>query len=193
MTFIDITRPLGAKTRLYPGDPTPCVEILADTGAGAPASSSMLHIPSHAGTHVDAPKHLPGLKKGVESLPLESLIGPAIVMDAAGSTVRASEMAQLPASCQRVLLRGEAVLWPEAARVLADRGVVLVGTDGLSVDPIGSDDMPAHRILLEAGIVLIENLDLSAAPPGSYDLFALPLLVPGADGAPARVILRPRL
>jgi len=192
LTFIDVTRPLGAKTRLYPGDLAPWVEILADTSQGAPARFSMLHIPSHAGTHVDAPSHIPGGKKGVESLPLESLIGPALVVQAAGSTVRASEMAQLPSSCQRVLLRGEAALWPEAARALADRGVVLVGTDGLSVDPIGSDDMPAHRILLEAGIVLLENLDLSVAPPGSYDLIALPLLVPGADGAPARVVLRPR-
>jgi len=39
---------------------------------------------------------------------------------------------------------------------------------------------------------LLENLDLSTAPPGAYDLIALPLLVPGADGAPARVVLRPR-
>ena len=192
MTFIDITRALGPATRLYPGDPSPRIEVLADTSQGAPARLSMLHIPSHAGTHVDAPSHLPGGRKGVESLPLAALIGPALVVQAAGSTVRASEMAALPASCERILLRGEAALWPEAARELADRGVVLVGTDGLSVDPIGSDDMPAHRILLEAGIVLLENLDLSTAPPGSYELIALPLLIPGADGAPVRAVLRPR-
>ncbi len=192
MTFIDVTRPLGAKTRIYPGDPAPRIEVIADTSHGAPARHSMLHIPSHAGTHVDAPSHLPGGRGGVESLPLSALIGPALVVDAVGSTVRASEMRALPPSCERVLLRGEATLWPEAARALVERGVVLVGTDGLSVDPIGSADMPAHRALLEAGVVLLENLDLSAAPAGSYDLIALPLLVPGADGAPARVVLRPR-
>ena len=191
MTFIDVTRPLGAKTRLFPGDPAPWIEIVTDTSQGAPARTSMLHIPSHAGTHVDAPSHLPGGKGGVESLPLAALIGPALLVDAARSTVRASEMRALPPSCERILIRGEATLWPEAARALAERGILLVGTDALSVDPIGSADMPAHRVLLEAGVVLLENLDLSTAPPGAYDLIALPLLVPGADGAPARVVLRP--
>ena len=110
MTFIDVTRPIGAKTRLYPGDPAPWIEILADTAHGAPARLSMLHIPTHAGTHVDAPSHLPGGQRGVETLPLAALIGPAIVVDAVGSTVRASEMKSLPPSCERILLRGEATL-----------------------------------------------------------------------------------
>ena len=191
VTFIDVTRPIGATTRRYPGDPAPWIEIFADAPS-APARVSMLHIPSHAGTHVDAPSHLPGGRGGVETLPLASLIGPCLVVDAAGSTVRASEMKALPPSCERVLLRGEATLWPEAAAALAQRGILLVGTDALSVDPIGSAGMPAHRVLLDGGVVLLENLDLSAAPPGDYDLIALPLLVPGADGAPARAILRPR-
>jgi len=91
----------------------------------------------------------------------------------------------------RILLRGRAALLPDAARRIARMGVVLVGTDGMSIDPAGDDDLPAHRILLEAGIVLIENLDLTHAPPGRYELIALPLLIPGADGAPVRALLRP--
>jgi arylformamidase len=49
-----------------------------------------------------------------------------------------------------------------------------------------------HQILLSAGIWLIEGLNLSAVKPGTYELVCLPLRVAGADGAPARAILRPR-
>jgi arylformamidase len=44
--------------------------------------------------------------------------------------------------------------------------------------------------LLGAGIVVLEGLDLRRVPPGEYDLTALPLKLAGAEGAPARVILR---
>ena len=36
----------------------------------------------------------------------------------------------------------------------------------------------------------IEGLNLRDVEPGIYEMFCLPLLVVGADGAPARVVLR---
>jgi arylformamidase len=90
----------------------------------------------------------------------------------------------------RVLLRGPASISPGGARELVRRSVLLVGTDALSVDPVGDAGLPAHRELLAAGIVVLEGLDLSAAQPGRYQLIALPLLIPGADGAPARAVLK---
>jgi arylformamidase len=39
-------------------------------------------------------------------------------------------------------------------------------------------------------VVIVEGLDLSAVAPGLYDLACLPLRIEGADGAPARVVLR---
>ena len=44
--------------------------------------------------------------------------------------------------------------------------------------------------LLEAGVIVIEGLDLDAVPPGEYEIICLPLKLKGADGAPARVLLR---
>jgi arylformamidase len=70
------------------------------------------------------------------------------------------------------------------------QGVRLVGIDYLSVDPYDAEPAGAHLTLLGAGVVVLEGLDLRAVPPGSYDLAALPLKLDGADGAPARVILR---
>lgn len=49
---------------------------------------------------------------------------------------------------------------------------------------------PAHVALLRAGVFLLEGIDLSAVPPGEYELLCLPLKVAGAEGAPARALLR---
>jgi arylformamidase len=71
------------------------------------------------------------------------------------------------------------------------RGVRLVGIDYLSIEPYGSGPKghPVHHALLEAGVVIVEGLDLSGVEPGPYVVAALPLLVPGGEGAPARVVL----
>ena len=51
------------------------------------------------------------------------------------------------------------------------------------------DERTAHTALLTYGIAVLENLDLSAAPDGDYTLFAAPLKIGGAEGAPCRAIL----
>ncbi|HEY3176606.1 MAG TPA: cyclase family protein [Candidatus Polarisedimenticolia bacterium] len=193
MRFIDITVALGPATRTYPGDPPVSIELIGDPARGDHARVSVIRTSLHAGTHVDGPNHLTGGRGGVDSLSLEAMVGPALVVRASGPSIGARDVKrwQLPRRA-RVLLRGQATLSPDGARELVRRGVLLVGTDGLSVDPIGDPDLPAHRELLRSGVVVLEGLDLSAAPPGRYHLIALPLLIPGADGAPARALLRPR-
>ncbi len=79
-----------------------------------------------------------------------------------------------------------------AARFLVQRRVRTVGIDYLSVGGYLHDGVETHRIVLGAGIWLIEGLDVSTVKPGAYQLVCLPLRVAGADGAPARAILRPR-
>ena len=39
-------------------------------------------------------------------------------------------------------------------------------------------------------MIVIEGLNLRDVEPGLYEMFCLPLRVVGADGAPARVVLR---
>jgi arylformamidase len=83
-------------------------------------------------------------------------------------------------------------LSPDAATYLAQVGIKLVGFDYLSIEKLGSRDYAAHVALLEAGVVIVEGLDLSEIEPGEYDMVCLPLRIAGADGSPARVVLRPR-
>ena len=65
----------------------------------------------------------------------------------------------------------------------------LVGIDYLSIDKFKSEKHPTHFALLTKNIVILEGLDLSKVSPGEYTLFALPLNLLDADGAPTRVIL----
>jgi len=80
----------------------------------------------------------------------------------------------------------------EAALYLAKRNVRLVGIDYLSVGGFHADDATVHQILLRAGVWIIEGLDLSHVQPGRVELVCLPIKLEGAEGAPARAIVRPR-
>jgi arylformamidase len=65
-----------------------------------------------------------------------------------------------------------------------------VGIDYLSIAGM-QEGVPTHVALLQSGICIIEGLNLSAVKPGGYEMICLPLRLQGADGAPARTLLRP--
>jgi arylformamidase len=81
-------------------------------------------------------------------------------------------------------------LTADGATYLVNHGVKVVGIDYLSVEEFRKPGAPAHRILLGGGTIIIEGLNLRDVEPGRYELYCLPLRVVGADGAPARVVLR---
>jgi arylformamidase len=189
---IDISRRIEPGMALYPGDPPLAMELALSRARGDLADVTRLELGTHTGTHVDAPAHFLDGGAGVDALPLDALIGPAVVADAGApaGALGAAAVASLdiPEDAARVLLKGapEEGLDGDAARLLVRRGVRLVGVDCLSVG-----DADAHRALLEAGVVIVEGLHLAGAAPGPWRLVCLPLLIPGADGAPARAVLEP--
>lgn len=66
-----------------------------------------------------------------------------------------------------------------------------VGLDTPGPDPVDAEDLLLHkRLLCREKTVILENLaGLEQLPEGQlFWLSAMPLLVKGADGAPARVI-----
>ena len=76
------------------------------------------------------------------------------------------------------------------AKHLVGHGIKVLGVDYLSVEPFNQPGAPAHRALLGGGTIVIEGLNLRDVEPGVYEMFCLPLRIVGADGAPARVVLR---
>jgi arylformamidase len=194
--FIDISLALSPTTPVYPGDPPLTIERLSEARGGESFAVSRLTLGSHTGTHVDSPAHyLPG-STTVDALPLDALIGSAVVLDISGRTgeIGPEELRALPDGAERVLFRtnsppiGGRALSTDAAALLAARGVRLAGIDTLSIGPAASPG-EVHRRLLAAGVVILEGLDLANAPAGGYTLLCLPLKLAGGDGAPARAIL----
>ncbi|MCC7372993.1 MAG: cyclase family protein [Chloroflexi bacterium] len=206
----DVTVPLRPGMPTWDGEPGPTLKPLKQIGLdGEPAQVSLLTLGTHCGTHVDAPAHfIPG-GAGVDALPLDALVGPCRVIEvdpaAEGrAVIEPADLAPAAGGVQRLLLKTPSgQFWADppfrrdfvglsgaAASWLVGQGVRLVGIDELSVDPYDADPYVAHLTLLGAGIVILEGLDLRAVPPGEYDLLALPLRLDGADGSPARVVLR---
>lgn len=204
MCIYDITRPIIDGMAVWPGDPEVLLRPHSRIEEGAEANVSRLVLGTHTGTHVDAPAHLWQGASGVDSLPLEALIGPAWVVRHVGDALigaRDLQAFDLPPNCRRILLAtththdgqqeatSYAALSGGAAAWLVAHGMVCVGIDGPSVDPPEAGAGPAHRALLGGGVVIIEGLDLHQITPGPYELLCLPLKLRGADGAPARALL----
>ena len=199
----DATRPVFPGMPVWPGD-SPC--RIAWTGRiarGAEANTAELSCSVHAGTHADGPYHVLEDGARIGDAPLDAFLGPAHLVDAGGlESIEADWLAaHLPPGAERILFRTGC--WrdpaifparfpaptPDAARLLVERGIRLVGTDAPSVDPYDSPDLPAHRVLLRAGMGILENLLLDGIRPGAYDLIALPLRLADADSSPVRAIL----
>lgn len=209
MRIVDISVPLQENTPTWPGSAKILLRWTKRLDAGDETNNTRLECDTHVGTHVDAPLHFLAEGTSVDKLSLEMLVGPAVVAYLPEvSVVTASELDKLalPSNTKRLLLRtGNSELWttaiseftedyvsltPDAAHWLVGRGVGLVGVDYLSVGSY-ADGMTTHRILLEAGVIIVEGLNLAEVQPGNYELICLPICLAGAEGAPARAVLRP--
>lgn len=205
-TIYDVSLPIVNGGLVYPGNPDIHIELQQAIAQGAGANVSSLAFGSHTGTHVDAPKHFFDDGAGVDTLPLNVLMGPAVLIVMADDVMAVGEeqlrLHELKGHT-RVLIktrnssyirerdfhRDYTYLAPDGAAYLVSLGVRLVGVDYLSVEQFHSGHHRTHRTLLEQSVIIIEGLDLSAPPGGPYDLRCLPLRLAGLDGAPARAVL----
>ena len=206
--WIDISVPIYTGMVHWPDNPPVRIERMQDLSRGDAANVSKIELGAHTGTHMDAPRHFLADGAGLDEMPLDASIGKARVINIE------HPQAILPAELEphnlqareRVLFRtrNSDRCWKDdhfvedfvyisaaAAQYLVKRQVRTIGIDYLSVGGYVYDGVETHQILLSAGIWLIEGLNLSAVNPGIYELVCLPLRVTGADGAPARAILRP--
>ena len=210
--WIDVTATLDpAKTPVYEGDAPMTFDFLKDMRKGDAFTLSVYSLGAHSGTHIDAPMHFIANGAPIDRVELFRLIGAARVVDIPDS-IQAIDAAELNKhdwkGAKRVLFRTRssqrgwmdsvkfhrdfAYIAPDAAQLLADAGVVLVGVDYISAEQFGAPAPRTHQILLGRGIPIVEGMDLRPAPAGDYDVIVLPLEVAGHEGAPARAIMRKR-
>ena len=191
----------------WPGDPPFHIERATDLDKGDAATVSHMDLGVHTGTHMDAPLHFIRHARSIDTMPLDATIGPARVI-----SIRDKKSITREELSEHAIFAGERLLFrtinsehawdsdrfeenfvfisQDGARYLAERGVRTVGVDYLSVGGFKIDGPQTHEALLAAGIWIIEGLNLKGVEAGEYELVCLPLKLMGAEGSPARAILR---
>jgi len=194
MIIHDISQELFS-CQVFPGDPAPERKILSSTEKGDVCNLTAFSMCAHNGTHVDAPFHFVQEGKTIDALGLDAFVGMAYVAEHEGIVSGGDALAilqkakdQNPEAAKRILIKGEAVVSAEAARVFASEKLLLVGNESQTVGPEDAP-MEVHLILLGAGVVLLEGIRLAAVPEGVWFLSAAPLNLAGADGSPCRALL----
>ena len=181
--------------QIYPGDPAPERKTLSSMDKGDIYNLTAFAMCAHNGTHIDAPRHFINDGKAVDAMGLEAFVGMAYVAEHQGTLsgedafrILEKAKAQNPEAAKRILIKGDAVVSAEAAKVFADSGILLLGNKSQTVGPEDAP-MEVHLILLTANVVLLEGIRLEAVSEGVYLLSAAPLNLSGADGAPCRAVL----
>ena len=179
MKIYDITQELFGCA-VYPGDPAPEKEVKMRIADGEVCNLTAFRMCAHNGTHVDAPYHFIDDGKTIDQVDMKRFIGYAYVVSHEGNItakdaediLKKANKASTDADCDcnlRILVKGDATMTEEAAKVFAAHNV--------------------HLVMLGAEIVLLEGIRLGGVEEGVYFLNAAPINLGGSDGAPCRAVL----
>jgi len=172
---------------------------------------------THTGTHIDAPAHFIKNGKTLSDIPLEKLVGEALLIDF--SFTKAGD--EITIDILQDKLKGNEAIkklifffnwgqywdteqfytnWPyfskESIKYMANLNIDFIGMDTPSPDfwehgwKTGNDS-PNHKILLAKEIVICEYMaNLDKIKKEKFELIVLPIKLEGSDGAPARCIAK---
>ncbi|KAI0628354.1 putative cyclase [Trametes polyzona] len=185
--YVDLSQPLDENVQIYPGDPAfSCCPVQTIEKDGI--NLHQISLGSHTGTHVDAPYHFVQDGARIDTIPLASFVGNAVIIDVtsknARETINWADISSYEDTIRRKAAQPHGVFvllntgwsrhWQsdmyfehpflagDACQRLVDLGVKLVGVDTLSPDETRVDgsmpDFDAHHIVLGAGVLIAENL-----------------------------------
>jgi kynurenine formamidase len=169
--IVDLSHSYGADTVFWPTADPFRLEVVADgmTDGGYYYAANNFSTSEHGGTHVDAPVHFAKGRQTVDAIPLERLVGPAVVVDVTRASadnadylLTVTDLAAFETAHGRipdgaiVLVRtGFSSRWPDAARYLGtaergERAVQLLHFPG--VDPAAARWLVDNRTIDALGI-----------------------------------------
>lgn len=212
----DLSQPVFSNCPQYPdSNPRPAQIKLFYMLAVQGVNKEIVEISTHTGTHVDAPFHFFEGGRTIDEVPLETYVGPAVVLDLRakqpGSAIERADLEALARDVApgdivllntgggrrrantKAFLTEYVYLGGSGAQYLIDRGVKGVGIDAVSMggydDPSASG--PPHRILLGSGAFIVEELYFpDEVMDGRKRLFvAAPVKLRGCSGAWTRAAL----
>ncbi len=171
-----------------------------------------LHLYSHCGTHMDAPRHFDVSGQTIDQIPLDKCMGPAWLVDLSGIKPRSLITVEDLGPLQKKIQAGDGLLirtgWSllahspayrndlprislDLARWCADNGVRTLGVEPPSVADVHNIEelTTIHRVLLESGVIIVEGLaNLDKIHKEKVTFMAFPLKIVDGDGAPARAL-----
>lgn len=213
--YIDLTFPIHTGMTTFPRSWHPKVEITQLGSLDVEGRETRkLVIGTHSGTHCDAPRHFIEGGETIDNLPLNTLIGPALLADFSdkpkGFEIGVEEFRSVAGDgpFERIAMRfdwdrnwGSADYYgnhpyisKQCARWLVSKGLRLLAMDtpmpdNPRPDPDDEEDSPIHKILLGNDVILVEYLcNLHALKLKNFTLIALPMKIEGADGSPVRCV-----
>ena len=200
MKVIDLTDTISEEIEVFPGDPTPQLQII-NTVEQDGFKQTLLQFVTHTGTHIDAPAHVFKDGKTLDTFPPEQFVGSALVIDchhkslitmddlyATGDLYKQADFLLFHQNDGQYL-QDYAVLDEEVLDYLIHAPYKGIGFDVMSIDPIDDETLYRHKKILQTNKIMIENLkNLSQCGHQLFTLYALPLKMKASDGAPARVM-----
>lgn len=213
MKLIDLSQTISSDMPLFsPSAPQPSITPWlshaqsAKSGRyeGCTCEITEVHFLTSIGTYLDSPYHFHPNGDSIESLRLEQLILPGIVIDCTHvqqhEAIGPDVLDGIDVANKAVLFRTdwdrywgepEYVEFPflveETAITLSDRDAKLAGVDFLVIDDTTNPLRPVHVTLLGNNILIVENLtNLSALPPTGFTFHAAPVKVARAAAFPIR-------
>jgi arylformamidase len=207
--WIDISIPVRDAMVHMPKDPAARIYRIYDADKGDIGTMYGMDITSHAGTHIDAPRHFFRDGKTIDEMPLDATMGLARVIEIndtesikpeelnahniqPGERLLFKTINSLKAYETDELFKDYVCFTPASAQFLADKRVRAVGLDYIAAGSNKNDEdlIKVHQILEIVGIWIIEGLNLSAVQAGQYDLICLPIKLEGGDAGLTRAIVR---
>jgi kynurenine formamidase len=182
--LIDLTHPFNEKTLYWPTADAFRLQVVAAgrTERGYFYAANRFAAAEHGGTHVDAPRHFSEKGETVDSIPLERLMGEAVLIDVTRQCAKDSDYQIGVADLRNweekhkrqlvdviVLLRtGYSQFWPDARRYL--------GTEERGADAVAKLHFPglhpdAARWLVEHRQVKAIGIDTASIDHGQSRTF----------------------
>lgn len=217
--WIDLTQPLSEDSPVLPPlHPKPEFEDFA-TLAEDDYNSTILHLETHCGTHMDAPTHF--LSKDeyrtIDEITVDEMITEGVICDFSHkepnegiSREELTEQADrydlgageylifdcgMPPADTDYYLRN--FVYPEkgAAEFMVERDIACFAIDALSADKPGATlaEHHVHYTLLPEDILIIEGVaNLSQVEAGRFDVICTPIPYVNRDGSQVRLLVRPQ-
>ena len=210
----DLGQPIYHNSPQWPTYQPVTLNLEQNIGADG-VNVESVRLMTHCGSHVDAPYHFVEEGKTIDQLPLETFVGPAVIVDVRGKQPASAITADDIKPFADQIAQGDIVLlntgwhkkrginkaylhdWPylggDGAELLVSRGARGVVIDALSMGGWGSPEhsRPCHEVLLGAGLFIVEDINIpDEVMDGKKRIFqAFPVLLRGCGGAWTRPVL----